>query len=74
VRDRPNDIGLVAVIDEMDVQFRLHLSLGEREAPRDVGVYVLPEESLLVLAALAKFTAITRCSTAVVVNLALENF
>jgi len=55
VRDRPNDIGLVAVIDEMDVQFRLHLSLGERgEAPRDVGVYVLPEESLLVLAALAK--------------------
>jgi len=56
VSDRSNDISLVAVkVDEMDVAFRLHLSVGDRgEAPRDVGVHVLPEESLLVLAALAE--------------------
>ncbi len=56
VRDRPNDIGLVAVkVDGLNVYFRLHLSVGERgDAPRDVGVLVKPEESLLVLAALAE--------------------
>ena len=55
VRDRPNDIGLVAVKDQGNVYFRLQLSVGERgDAPCDVGVLVKPEDSLLVLAALAE--------------------
>lgn len=54
VRDRPNDISLVAVQIGEAVWFRLHLNLGDRgAAPCDVGVLVKPEESLQVLAAIA---------------------
>lgn len=54
VRDRPNDISLVAVKTDTNVYFRLHLSVSERgEPPSDVGVIIKPEESLAVLAAMA---------------------
>ncbi|UBF29992.1 precorrin-3B synthase (plasmid) [Kovacikia minuta CCNUW1] len=55
VRDRPNDICLVAVQTAETVRFRLHLSTGERgAAPQDVGVQIKPEESLETLAALTE--------------------
>ncbi|MBD2038626.1 precorrin-3B synthase [Leptolyngbya sp. FACHB-321] len=55
VRDRPNDISLVAVKIGEAVWFRLHLNLGERgAAPCDVKVLIKPEESLQVLSAIAE--------------------
>ncbi|XHX77442.1 MAG: precorrin-3B synthase [Stenomitos frigidus ULC029] len=55
VRDRPNDISLVAAAIGDDVLFRLHLNLGGRgEAPRDVGVLIKPQASLQVLTAIAE--------------------
>ncbi len=54
VRDRPNDISLVAVKIDTNVYFRLHLNVSERgEPPCDVGVIIKPEESLALLAAMA---------------------
>ncbi|MBW4659230.1 MAG: precorrin-3B synthase [Drouetiella hepatica Uher 2000/2452] len=54
VRDRPNDISLVAVKRDEAVYFRLHLSLGDRgEPPQDVGILLEPEESLSALATLS---------------------
>lgn len=53
VRDRPNDISLVAVPTAAGVKFRLRLSLGDRgAAPADVGVLIHPDTSLQVLAVL----------------------
>ncbi len=55
VRDRPNDISLVAVQIGAAVWFRLHLNQGDRgAAPSDVGVLVKPEESLQLLTAIAE--------------------
>ncbi|HEY9884868.1 MAG TPA: precorrin-3B synthase, partial [Thermosynechococcaceae cyanobacterium] len=55
VRDRPNDISLVAVQIGEAVWFRLYLNLGDRgAAPCDVGVLVKPDESLQVLTAIAE--------------------
>ncbi|XGV96826.1 MAG: precorrin-3B synthase [Leptolyngbya sp. BL-A-14] len=55
VRDRPNDIGLVAVAIDHEVWFRLHLNLGERgDAPCDVGVLVKPQDSLPLLTAITE--------------------
>lgn len=55
VRDRPNDISLVAVQGDGNVYFQLRLSLGERgDAPQAVGILIKPESSINVLAALAE--------------------
>jgi ferredoxin-nitrite reductase len=55
VRDRPNDISLVAVRVGGSVYFQLRLSLGERgDAPEAVGILIKPEKSIGVLAALAE--------------------
>lgn len=52
VRDRPNDIALVAIDS---TRFRLYLSVGERgDAPRDVGVAIHFDDCLTVLATLAE--------------------
>jgi ferredoxin-nitrite reductase len=51
VRDRPNDITFSAIKDK----FRLALSVGERgESPRDIGVWLKPDECLPTLAALTE--------------------
>jgi ferredoxin-nitrite reductase len=55
VGDRPNDIALIATKGEGQIQFRLHLSTGERgEAPQDVGVSVKKGEAIALLTALAE--------------------
>lgn len=55
VRERPNDISLVAAAIDNEMLFRLHLNLGERgDAPCDVGVLVKPQESLTMLATIAE--------------------
>jgi ferredoxin-nitrite reductase len=55
VGDRPNDITLVATKVENSLQFRLHLSTGERgESPQDVGVNVEEGEVIALLATLAE--------------------
>jgi ferredoxin-nitrite reductase len=55
VRDRPNDISLVAEAIDHEILFRLHLNLGDRgDAPCDVGVLVKPQESLPLLSAIAE--------------------
>jgi ferredoxin-nitrite reductase len=55
VGDRPNDIALIAKKVEGSIQFRLHLSMGERgESPQDVGVNVREEEAIALLVALAE--------------------
>ncbi|PSB25893.1 precorrin-3B synthase [Stenomitos frigidus ULC18] len=55
VRDRPNDISLVAVAITDAIYFRLHLSLGDRGAsPCDTGVVIQPEESLQLLIAMTE--------------------
>jgi ferredoxin-nitrite reductase len=55
VGDRPNDITLIATKIEGDIQFRLHLSTGERgDAPQDVGVNVREGQEIALLTALAE--------------------
>jgi ferredoxin-nitrite reductase len=55
VRDRPNDISLVAVAIDDEIYFRLHLSLGDRGAsPRETDILIRPEESLQVLIAMTE--------------------
>lgn len=62
VRDRPNDISLVAAAVADTLYFRLHLSLGDRgSSPCDVDVLIKPEESLQVLIAMTEvYCAYTR--------------
>jgi ferredoxin-nitrite reductase len=55
VGDRPNDITLMATKVQGSIQFRLHLSMGERgESPQDVGVNVKQGEVIPLLVALAE--------------------
>jgi ferredoxin-nitrite reductase len=55
VGDRPNDITLIATKIEGSIQFRLHLSTGERgESPQDVGVNVKEGEAIALLTALTE--------------------
>jgi ferredoxin-nitrite reductase len=55
VGDRPNDVTLVATKIEDSIQFRLHLSTGERgESPQDVGVSVKEGEAIALLTALTE--------------------
>jgi ferredoxin-nitrite reductase len=55
VGDRPHDIALIATKIEGRLQFRLHLSMGERgEAPQDVGVSVKEGDAIALLTALAE--------------------
>jgi ferredoxin-nitrite reductase len=55
VGDRPNDITLIASKIGGSIQFRLHLSQGERgEAPQDVGIGVMPKQAIALLTALAE--------------------
>ncbi|MBW4693372.1 MAG: precorrin-3B synthase [Lyngbya sp. HA4199-MV5] len=55
VRDRPNDISLVAEAIADAIYFRVHLSLGDRGAsPCDVGVLIRPAESLPLLIAMTE--------------------
>nr|MDZ8229721.1 precorrin-3B synthase [Nostoc sp. ChiQUE02] len=54
VCDRLNDIAFAAVLVDGNVYFRLYLSVGEKgQPPSDMGIFLLPEECLPVLAALA---------------------
>ncbi|MBI4780052.1 MAG: precorrin-3B synthase [Oscillatoriophycideae cyanobacterium NC_groundwater_1537_Pr4_S-0.65um_50_18] len=54
IRDRPNDISLVAVKRDNAIYFRLHLSGGDRgNPPQPVNLWVKPKDSLRLLAALA---------------------
>ncbi|WP_442937621.1 precorrin-3B synthase [Nostoc sp.] len=54
VCDRLNDIAFVAVLVKGNVYFRLYLSVGAKgEPPSDIGILLLPDECLPVLAALA---------------------
>ncbi len=54
VGDRPNDITFAAVLVDGNVYFRLYLSVGAKgESPSDMGILLLPEECLPILAALA---------------------
>jgi ferredoxin-nitrite reductase len=55
VGDRPNDITLIATKLEGSIQFRLHLSMGERgESPQEVGVNVEEGEAIALLTALTE--------------------
>jgi ferredoxin-nitrite reductase len=55
VGDRPNDIALIATKVKSQIQFRLHLSTGERgDAPQDVGVNVRKGEAIALLTALTE--------------------
>jgi ferredoxin-nitrite reductase len=55
VGDRPNDITFIATKIEGSLQFRLHLSMGERgEAPQDVGVNVRKGDAIALLVALTE--------------------
>jgi ferredoxin-nitrite reductase len=55
VRDRPNDISLVAEAIADAIYFRLHLSLGDRgDSPSNVGLLIKPEEALQVLVAMTE--------------------
>jgi ferredoxin-nitrite reductase len=54
IRDRPNDISLVAVKRDGAIYFRLYLSSGDRgNPPQAINLWVKPEDSLRLLAALA---------------------
>ncbi|MHC5937059.1 precorrin-3B synthase [Nostoc sp.] len=54
VCDRLNDIAFAAVLVNGNVYFRLHLSVGAKgQQPSDMGILLLPEKCLTVLAALA---------------------
>jgi ferredoxin-nitrite reductase len=54
VRDRPNDITLVATPRDDAVVFRLHLGAGDRgTSPQDTGAIIKSEDSINCLAALA---------------------
>jgi ferredoxin-nitrite reductase len=58
VRDRPNDIALIAELIDGTVWLRLHLSQGERgEPPQATAVVLQPEQSVSTLAALAEVYA-----------------
>lgn len=54
VSDRPNDITFVAVLITSQVYFHLYVSIGAKgELPVDTGIFLLPEQCLPALAALA---------------------
>ncbi len=54
VGDRLNDITFAAILVDGNVYFRLYLSVGAKgQPPSDIGILLLPEKCLTVLAALA---------------------